>query len=122
GHFLYLGLWGNSTKHTNNRTQITSPWYEQSGENCRLEFDLHTHNVHDVQNLINVLMDYNNSATTLVQMEHKESLNATAEWRHKKTTIGPNRSKFRLSIEVELSTRRPSHVAIDNIKLVDCSH
>nr|XP_053654657.1 ALK tyrosine kinase receptor-like [Cherax quadricarinatus] len=119
GHFLYLGVFLSST-NTNNTRQIKSPWLEESGERCRLEADYNVWKKHDVSNVIKVLLE-NGNFTSITTVVDTVNLNKTSpEWKRLSSYIGKINKPFRLGIEVMLGSHKPTHVAIDNIRLVEC--
>ncbi|XP_066969584.1 tyrosine-protein kinase receptor [Macrobrachium rosenbergii] len=117
GHFLYLGVTKSSTQ-TNITRLITSPWLESSGKGCRLEADYHVWKT-DESSVIKVLLEVNN-ITRITSLDDFGKINETGKWKRRKSYIGKITQPFRLGIEVMLGTGKPTHVAIDNIQLVNC--
>ncbi|XP_071544866.1 tyrosine-protein kinase receptor-like isoform X2 [Panulirus ornatus] len=121
GHFLFLGVSQSST-NTNNTRQIKSPWLEESTEQCRLQADYNVWKRHDASTVIKVLIENGNyTSITNVADTFKLKFNkTTSEWKRMSSYIARITRPFRLGIEVILGNVKPTHVAIDNIKLVDC--
>ncbi|KAG0713278.1 MAM and LDL-receptor class A domain-containing protein 2 [Chionoecetes opilio] len=56
----------------------------------------------------------------LIINNHGKTKNAKTDWSKMSMPLGKPSKPFKLYIEVMLSNKSPTHVAIDNIKLVDC--
>ncbi|XP_045115963.1 ALK tyrosine kinase receptor-like isoform X2 [Portunus trituberculatus] len=119
GHFLYLGV--QKDKELNNYTrQIKTPWLEQDFlDRCRLEALFHLPKS-DSMTQFKILIENSNVTSYLIINSHSRTKNPSTDWNKISTPLGKPSKPFRLYIEVVLSNKSPTHIAIDNITLVGC--
>ncbi|XP_069973572.1 uncharacterized protein [Penaeus vannamei] len=118
GHFLYLGLPVGSAS-TNNTWQVKSRWLEASGKNCRVEAFFNVWSLDDAATSFKILVE-NSNYTSITSGVDIGRANETGKWKKKTLFIGRITKSFRMGIEIYLGNSRPTHVAIDNIQLVEC--
>ncbi|XP_043247129.1 leukocyte tyrosine kinase receptor-like [Amphibalanus amphitrite] len=111
GHYLLMSSHRNVTQ-----AQIWSPWYEESGEDCRIEMDICSHTLRRTKIAIVINKEHGDPVYMSWHPKH-----TSGEWNKFTEKISKIRERFHLIIEMkDLGGKTPNHIGIDNILLKDC--
>lgn len=116
GHFLYYGLRSVEPKDKDSqRGNVSSPWFGQAAlQRCTLVFSMHATALLDGA-LVVLLTNPNH--TWEVRKVHANSMN---QWQTFQVPLGRQDPPFMVSLEVLPGRTVPGHVALDDIRLLDC--
>ncbi|CAG7835162.1 unnamed protein product [Allacma fusca] len=113
GHFLLLAF--SVVGNASIVYHITSPWYQHTEDTCYLEAKIHMHNMQDGS--IKMLLTTQNHTVwepMNILGNHKNM------WEKITQRIGKTRQPTQVILEITPSSKIPAHVAIDDIRLVQC--
>ncbi|KAG1654842.1 ALK tyrosine kinase receptor [Nymphon striatum] len=104
-HYLYF----RGRPHiTNALAMVKSPWYSESEIGCTLHVSVHMGNMKDGRYTIAGANQYNLLGAS------------KTKWLKKSFLIGRITQEFRIMVEATLGELLPSHIALDNLELLNC--
>ncbi|KAG1700900.1 MAM and LDL-receptor class A domain-containing protein 2 [Nymphon striatum] len=110
-HYLYF----RGRPHiTNALAMVKSPWYSESEIGCTLHVSVHMGNMKDGRYTIAV---QTNTTSWELPKQSGDDLN---RWLKKSFLIGRITQEFRIMVEATLGELLPSHIALDNLELLNC--